>query len=84
MLRDKSVWKLACELAETGDFANVVMIERELLRRGIREPVTSNAFKREFLTRLCHAAKERGGAAAPPARVGLSAMILAQHQAQAV
>lgn len=53
-----AVWDLACALAETGEFANVTMIEQELSRRGISQAVTENSRKREFLTRACHAARD--------------------------
>jgi hypothetical protein len=59
MLNNKSAWELACELARSGDYANVVMIERELHRRGVLRDssLTTQIFRRELLTRLCHAAR---------------------------
>lgn len=54
---ERAVWDLACELAETGEFANITMIERELSLRGISHGVTENAWKRQLLTRTCHAAR---------------------------
>jgi hypothetical protein len=53
------VWKLACDMARSGDYANVIMIERELRRRGllVGEHLTTNVVKRELLTRVCHAVR---------------------------
>jgi hypothetical protein len=53
------VWKLACEMARSGDYANVILIERELRRRGLLlgEHLTTNIVKRELLTRVCHAVR---------------------------
>lgn len=60
MSHDRSNWTLACELARTGDYENVVMIEYELRRRGrlAGDAITYNAHRREHLTRVCHAARE--------------------------
>jgi hypothetical protein len=59
MFHDMGVWNLACELARSGNYANVVMIEYELRRRGelSGEAITNSAYRRELLTRLCHAAR---------------------------
>ena len=59
MFHDMGVWNLACELARSGDYANVVMIEYELRRRGrlAGDSITRSAYRRELLTRLCHAAR---------------------------
>ena len=60
MFQEKSAWEVGCELARSGDYANVIMIERELRRRGILglgESVTASIFRRERLTRACHAAR---------------------------
>ena len=59
MFHDKGVWALACELARSGNYANVVMIEYELRRRGklAGDAVTNSPYRRELLTRLCHAAR---------------------------
>lgn len=60
MPHDRDAWKLACDLARTGQYANVVMVERELQRRGVIDgPITTNQYKRNLLTRTCHAM--RGG-----------------------
>ena len=57
---DAKLWELACQLARSGDYANVVMIERELELRGLLDgPITTNQYKRNLLTRTCHAM--RGG-----------------------
>jgi hypothetical protein len=58
-MQNGKVWDVACDLARSGDFANVIMIEKELRRRGLigEEHVTTNVPKRELLTRLCHAAR---------------------------
>lgn len=59
MFHDKGVWGLACELARSGDYANIIMIERELRQRGLLAgELTTNIVKRELLTRTCHAARE--------------------------
>jgi hypothetical protein len=60
MSHDRNNWTLACELACTGDYENVVMIEYELRRRGrlVGNAITHNAHRREHLTRVCHAARE--------------------------
>lgn len=59
MFTDKSVWETACDMAASGEYANVAVIERELRRRGlIASEITSNVYKREFLTRACHAARD--------------------------
>jgi hypothetical protein len=62
MIYDKNAWKIACELARTGKYANVVMIERELRHRGILKggSVTTHILRRELLTRACHAARNGG------------------------
>lgn len=68
MPSNKHAWELACALARSGEYANVVMIERELRRRGILEAgacVTTHILKRELLTRLCHAARNGGDHASP-------------------
>jgi hypothetical protein len=59
MFRENGVWTLACELARSGGYANVIMVEEELRRRGklIGEAVTNSPHRREYLTRLCHAAR---------------------------
>jgi len=59
---DKQLWKYACELARSGEYANVIIIERELRRRGVlaREHITTNVMRRELLTRVCHAARNGG------------------------
>ena len=59
MFHDKGVWNLACELARSGDYENVVMIEYELRRRGqlSGDAITNSLYRRELLTRLCHAAR---------------------------
>lgn len=59
MSDNRSTWALACELARTGDYDNVVIIERELRRRGLllTGAITYNTHRREHLTRLCHAAR---------------------------
>ena len=59
MFHDMGVWNLACELARSGAYENVVMIENELRRRGklSGEVITHSAYRRELLTRLCHAAR---------------------------
>ena len=53
------IWKLACDMARSGDYANVIMIERGLRQRGllIGEHLTTNVVKRELLTRICHAVR---------------------------
>jgi hypothetical protein len=68
MFHDNNLWSLACDMARSGDYANVIMIERELKRCGLLagEHVTTNVVKRELLTRVCHAVRtgypeERGG-----------------------
>lgn len=63
----KSVWDLACDLARSGQYANVVMVERELRRLGTLKagaPLTTHILRRELITRVCHAA--RAGAYAEP------------------
>ena len=59
MFHDRDVWSLACELARSGEYANVIMIEYELRRRGrlTGDAITNSAYRRELLTRLCHAAR---------------------------
>jgi hypothetical protein len=59
---DSEVWKLACELARSGDYENIVTIERELRRRKllVRGTVTHNTYWREYLTRLCHTSRDGG------------------------
>ena len=60
MFHNKSAWEVGCELARSGDYANVIMLERELRRRGLLgagESVTGSIFRRERLTRVCHAAR---------------------------
>ena len=59
MFSDNSVWKIACEMAASGAYTNVATIERELRRRGlISREITSNVYRREFLTRACHAGRD--------------------------
>ncbi len=67
MLSNQDTWNLACALARSGEYANVVMIERELRRRGVLKdgPLTTQSFRRELLTRVCHAAR-RGDIEAEP------------------
>jgi hypothetical protein len=60
MLHSKGAWEAACELARSGNYANVVMIERELRRRdllGRGESIATSILRRELLTRACHAAR---------------------------
>jgi hypothetical protein len=59
VLPDRTTWKLACALARSGAYDNVVLVEYELRRRGlIKEVLTDNAFWREHITRRCHAARD--------------------------
>jgi hypothetical protein len=59
MLHDRKLWGLACDMARSGDYANVIMIERALRRQGllVGELLTTNVVKRELLTRVCHAVR---------------------------
>ena len=60
MFPDREVWSLACELARSGKYENIVTIERELRQRNLlgHGTVTHNTYWREYLTRLCHAARD--------------------------
>lgn len=60
MFPDRAVWNLACELARSGDYENIVTIERELRRRNllVRAALTDNTYRREYLTGLCHASRD--------------------------
>ena len=59
MFTDRNVWQMACEMAASGAYANVATIERELRRRDlISREITGNVYKREFLTRACHAGRD--------------------------
>jgi hypothetical protein len=59
MFHDKHLWQLACDMARSGEYANIIMIERELRRQGLLagEHLTTNIVKRELLTRVCHAVR---------------------------
>ena len=53
------IWDVACELARSGAYENIVTIERELRRRALLNGVlTQNTYWREYLTRLCHTARD--------------------------
>jgi hypothetical protein len=60
MYPDRAVWALACELARSGAYENIVTIELELRQRGRlgQGEITHNTYWREYLTRLCHAARD--------------------------
>ena len=60
MFPDREAWDLACELARSGDYENIVTIERELRRRNllVHGAVTHNIYWREYLTRLCHSSRD--------------------------
>jgi hypothetical protein len=66
MFHDRNIWKLACDMARSGEYANVIIIEQELRRRGLlsAEFVTTNIVRRELLTRICHAVRN-GDSAIP-------------------
>jgi hypothetical protein len=59
LFHDRSIWDVACELARTGYYANVIMIEEDLRLRGRLngDVITHSVYRREYLTRLCHAAR---------------------------
>jgi hypothetical protein len=58
-----SAWTVACRLAKSGRFRNVIEVEIELRRRGaIGEVLTDNTYLRELLTRMCHRSRSADSA----------------------
>jgi hypothetical protein len=59
MFGNRRLWSLACELARSGNYHNIVMIELELKRRDLLiGSLTDSTYLRDQLTRLCHDARD--------------------------
>ena len=60
MFGNRRLWPLARDLARTGHYANIVMVELELQRRDllVGSTLTDSSYLRDQITGLCHDARD--------------------------